>query len=373
MMRYQRIPNPSCSQSTVTYRGRGHGGHGDSLKEPITKKKKFVISTAACDWAFPPLTMTPQPSSHGSEMIHCVNGKRQVAAAELTVPLNHRTLSMSLSKQVLPAAADDEQPRVPKCSRCRHHGIIVRQKGHTKLCPFLRCHCWKCLLIAERTRITALERSMMKVQHRARSTGPDRGRRAAAEGACSASTAAGDDGPSAPSQQSAGSPEEAAADDGSTRGRRDGPGGGGKRVAGWDSGDVLPFSSGGEKMTPGRAPSLGEFGQPATLPFIHFPFRMGAHGPRSYVPCPNFMINMPWLPPAPTGLYNPGPCRPVLFPFFQPGAPHYSPRPEPRPPADREQVFFTLQPPPLPEAFQQEPYMQPPEADHAGPDIVELD
>lgn len=49
-----------------------------------------------------------------------------------------------------------EEPRGPKCSRCRHHGIIVPLKGHRKRCPFLSCVCWKCYLITQRTRITSL-------------------------------------------------------------------------------------------------------------------------------------------------------------------------------------------------------------------------
>lgn len=51
-----------------------------------------------------------------------------------------------------------EQPHGPKCSRCGYHGIIVRIKGHRKECPFLHCHCWKCDLIVQRSRIDAAHR-----------------------------------------------------------------------------------------------------------------------------------------------------------------------------------------------------------------------
>ncbi|XP_069572808.1 doublesex- and mab-3-related transcription factor 1-like [Brachyistius frenatus] len=51
-----------------------------------------------------------------------------------------------------------ERPRQPKCSRCRNHGVIIPLKGHTKSCPFVRCECWKCGLVTERTRITGLQR-----------------------------------------------------------------------------------------------------------------------------------------------------------------------------------------------------------------------
>uniref|UniRef100_A0A3Q3G624 DM domain-containing protein n=1 Tax=Labrus bergylta TaxID=56723 RepID=A0A3Q3G624_9LABR len=56
----------------------------------------------------------------------------------------------------------EQMSRQPKCSRCRHHGIIVPQKGHTKLCPLLKCDCWKCCLVAERTRI---QRGLKKVKN----------------------------------------------------------------------------------------------------------------------------------------------------------------------------------------------------------------
>lgn len=49
--------------------------------------------------------------------------------------------------------------RKPTCTRCRHHGIIVQRKGHMKFCPYLNCGCWRCFLITQRTRITALHRS----------------------------------------------------------------------------------------------------------------------------------------------------------------------------------------------------------------------
>uniref|UniRef100_A0A665TN20 DM domain-containing protein n=1 Tax=Echeneis naucrates TaxID=173247 RepID=A0A665TN20_ECHNA len=56
-------------------------------------------------------------------------------------------------------------PRRPKCSRCRHHGIVVPQKGHLKTCPFLGCLCWKCRLVSQRTRIATLQRHLKKAQN----------------------------------------------------------------------------------------------------------------------------------------------------------------------------------------------------------------
>uniref|UniRef100_A0A3Q3CWC3 DM domain-containing protein n=1 Tax=Haplochromis burtoni TaxID=8153 RepID=A0A3Q3CWC3_HAPBU len=57
---------------------------------------------------------------------------------------------------------------LPKCARCRHHGIIVPKKGHTKICPFLKCQCWKCYLITERTKIAALQREMKRAMKETR-------------------------------------------------------------------------------------------------------------------------------------------------------------------------------------------------------------
>uniref|UniRef100_A0A3B5AEF1 DM domain-containing protein n=1 Tax=Stegastes partitus TaxID=144197 RepID=A0A3B5AEF1_9TELE len=55
-----------------------------------------------------------------------------------------------------------EEPRLSKCARCRHHGVLTPKKGHTKSCPFLRCDCWKCSLSTQRTRITAAHRDVVR-------------------------------------------------------------------------------------------------------------------------------------------------------------------------------------------------------------------
>ncbi|KAA0718885.1 Doublesex- and mab-3-related transcription factor B1 [Triplophysa tibetana] len=48
--------------------------------------------------------------------------------------------------------------RNPKCARCRNHGLVVPLKGHSGQCQFKTCVCWKCSLIAERTKILASQR-----------------------------------------------------------------------------------------------------------------------------------------------------------------------------------------------------------------------
>lgn len=71
-----------------------------------------------------------------------------------------------ITRSFWPQAAEKRMPfyktpenfQGPKCSRCGYHGIIVRTKGHRNKCPFLKCRCWKCELIQQRSRITALQR-----------------------------------------------------------------------------------------------------------------------------------------------------------------------------------------------------------------------
>ena len=57
------------------------------------------------------------------------------------------------------AATQSPPPRRPKCARCRHHGLMVRLKGHARKCPFSACTCLKCNLVTQRTKITAVHRN----------------------------------------------------------------------------------------------------------------------------------------------------------------------------------------------------------------------
>uniref|UniRef100_A0A8C5PIB9 DM domain-containing protein n=1 Tax=Leptobrachium leishanense TaxID=445787 RepID=A0A8C5PIB9_9ANUR len=52
--------------------------------------------------------------------------------------------------------------RVPKCSRCRNHGVVVPVRGHSGRCEWKACTCSKCSLITERHKIMAAHKQLRR-------------------------------------------------------------------------------------------------------------------------------------------------------------------------------------------------------------------
>lgn len=62
---------------------------------------------------------------------------------------------------------DQEHNRIPKCARCRNHGLNNVLKGHKHYCPWKNCPCEKCQAVLERQRITAARVASLRQQRKA--------------------------------------------------------------------------------------------------------------------------------------------------------------------------------------------------------------
>ncbi|XP_036001569.1 doublesex- and mab-3-related transcription factor 1Y isoform X1 [Fundulus heteroclitus] len=206
------------------------------------------------------------------------------------------------------------EPRQPKCSRCRNHGVFTRKKGHSR-CPFSGCECWKCGLLTQRTQVSALHRNLDRARNH--KTGPEPPRPGP--------------GPAAGPGASAGAldPERMGTE---ARSRRTEPGG----EPGSDSRDV-----------PSCLVHVGDSGQPVPPPPPpppHLQLLSPTFSSSSLPSPPDLLLYLPCLPPGHAGLYE-GLCRPLMLQEVT----HYPALPA----EDCRMIFFPfhLPPPPPPDGF----------------------
>ncbi|XP_049536484.1 doublesex- and mab-3-related transcription factor A2 [Anopheles darlingi] len=74
------------------------------------------------------------------------------------------TAGTSVGVGMLSGGTGGQNFRVPKCARCRNHGVISGLRGHKKQCSYRNCRCAKCELILSRQKIMAAQVALKRQQ-----------------------------------------------------------------------------------------------------------------------------------------------------------------------------------------------------------------
>ncbi|XP_023212421.1 doublesex- and mab-3-related transcription factor 1-like [Centruroides sculpturatus] len=71
------------------------------------------------------------------------------------------------------ASDDGSNRRVPKCGRCRNHGLRNAYKGHKRYCRYRSCQCCRCMILSEKKTVLAKQVAAKRAQVRDQPAAPE--------------------------------------------------------------------------------------------------------------------------------------------------------------------------------------------------------